>query len=218
MTGSFTAIMMNIAIMRINLKIIETRSFHFLVIFFCIQTVMKITELVNMLKQYVKSCKVQGHKWLENVRIIYSSTVKHVNAKTYDVIPLEIWINFEPPKDTYKGFQPVFKIMTFDEIVTLFDGKIPYIRVVNTVKDKRGIKPDGFTILGINCTPKKSSSGVLYYDHATGVVKKAENIEHFNELDKEVTEKVRQMKEEYQNQLRKQDTLLQELMDGEADI
>ena len=199
---------------------IENRVFSFYYIFFSIQTlmIMKVTELVNKLKQYVKTCKVLGRKDLENVRIIYSSMVRNVNAKTYDVIPLEIWINFEPPKDTYKGFQPVFKIMTFDEIVTLFDGKIPYIRVVNTVKDKRGVKPEGFTLLGINCMLKRSSSGVLYYDHATGVVKKAENIEHFNELDKEVTEKVRQMKEEYQNQLRKQDTLLQELMDGEADI
>ena len=210
--------MMNIAIMRINLKIIETRSFHFLVIFFCIQTVMKITELVNMLKQYVKSCKVQGHKYLENVRIFYSSIVKPIDAKTYDVVPLEIWINYESPKDSYKEFQPVHKVLAFDEIVELFNGKIPYIRVVNTVKDKRGIKPEGFNILGINCTPKKSSSGTLYYDHATGIVKKAKNIEHFNELEKEVTEKVRQMKEEFQNQLRKQDTLLQELMDGEADI
>ena len=180
--------------------------------------VMNVTELVNMLKQYVKTCKVLGQKYLENVRIIYSSMVKNVNAKTYDVIPLEIWINFEQHTETYKGFQPVFKIITFDEIVELFDGKIPYIRVVNTVKDKRGIKPEGFNILGINCTPKRSSSGVLYYDHATGVAKKANNIEHFNELEKEVTEKVRQMKEEFQNQLRKQDTLLQELMDGEADI
>ncbi len=179
---------------------------------------MKITELVNTLKQYVKSCKIQGLKWLENVRVIYSSTVKHIDAKTYDAIPLEIWINYDPSKDSPKWAQPVHKILTFDEIVELFGGKIPYIRVVNTVKDKRGIKPEGFNILGINCTPKRSSSGALYYDHATGVAKNAKNIEHFNELEKEVTEKVRQMKEEFQNQLRKQDTLLQELMDGEADI
>ena len=179
---------------------------------------MKITELVNILKQYVKSSKVQGQKYLENVRVFYSSTVKQINAKTYDVVPLEIWINYEPPKDRYKGFQPVHKVLTFDEIVELFNGRIPYIRVVNTVKDTRGIKPEGHTLLGINCTPKKSSSGTLYYDHATGVVKIRKNIEHFDELDKEVTAKVQQMKEDFKEQLHKQDTMLQELMDGDEDI
>ena len=179
---------------------------------------MRVTELVNTLKQYVKSCKVQGQKYLENVRVFYSSTVKQINAKTYDVVPLEIWINYEPPKDRYKGFQPVHKVLSFDEIVELFGGKIPYIRVVNTVKDTRSIKQDGRTLLGINCTAKKSSSGTLYYDHGTGVVKISKNKEHFNELDKEVTEKVQQMKEEFQQQLRKQDTMLQELIDGDEDI
>ena len=181
---------------------------------------MKITELVNTLRQYVKTHQGLGigKKYLENVRVIYSSMVKHVDAKTYDVIPLEIWINYEPPTDAYKGFQPVHKVLTFDEIVELFNGKIPYIRVVNTVKNTRSIKPDGFTILGINSTAKKSSSGTLYYDHTTGIAKLAKNIAHFKEVDQEVTAKVQQMKEEFQNQLRKQDSMLQELLEGTEDI
>ena len=204
----------------LSYKISETRLISFYYIFISLEIVMKITDLVNTLKQYVKTHKGLGigQKYLENVRVFYSSTVKHINAKTYDVVPLEIWINYEPPKDSYKGFQPVHKVLSFDEIVELFSGRIPYIRVVNTVKDTRNIKPEGHTLLGINCTPKRSSNGTLYYDHATGVVKNKKNIEHFNELDQEVTAKVQQMKEEFQQQLRKQDTMLQELIDGSEDI
>ena len=50
------------------------------------------------------------------------------------------------------------------------------------------------------------------------LMKEKENQEHFDELDKEVTEKVQHMKEEFQKQLRRQDTMLQELMDGDEDI
>ena len=160
---------------------------------------MKVLEFVNTLKQFVKEKLERTHS-CHIIRVYYSSIINELNYDTYEVVPLQINIM----TDT-RDWCPI--VISFDQIVEMFNGKIPYLRVSDTKDKSRRLYPKGCTYLQIT-NNLQNCNGHDWYPHRTYCT----NQLPFDALDKEVTAKVKAIKAEYAKKIREEMEPYQELM------
>ena len=154
---------------------------------------MKVVEFVDALTQYVKSK-------IEFIRVYYSSTVRYGNYDSYSVVPLEV---------EYKLFNEIcgYNKVTFDELVTIFEGKIPYITVFDSPRRNSRIYEQGHTYLVIDAYKYTSKAGNFYCKHSTRCTRDV----RLDELEKEVAPKIKKMKEEYKKKCQEYDAQYSEV-------
>ena len=163
---------------------------------------MKVLEFVNTLKQFVKDVLKQTHSCYI-IRVYYSSIIKEFNYDTYEVIPLQVNV-----MTNTRDWAPI--VLSFEQIVQMFNGKIPYLRVSDTKDKSRRLYPKGCTYLQIT-NNLQNCNGNDWYPHSTYCT----NQFPFDELDKEVTAKVKDMKREYAKKIREEMEPYNEVMNND---
>lgn len=158
----------------------------------------KVLEFVDAIKHFVKDNLERIHS-CHIIYVYYSSIVKNCNFDTYEVVPLQIKI-----MDSHRDWLPI--VLTFEQIVEIFNGKIPYLRVTDTKRKDRKLYAKGCTYLSIT-NNLQNYNGYDYYPHSTYCTNQVE----FEALDKEVIAKVNEMKKEYRKKCRERDDAYSEV-------
>lgn len=175
-----------------------------------------ITQVVEKLTKYVQEKNINNGK-LKTIFIRFSTFVEENIGESFDgnslrkyyvFIPLEITlcankensVNLRYDRET-KTYSEYDYTMNFEEIVNLWDGKIPYIKFYETPYRKFDC-PKKFYNLAAICvetTMKEyKDSGVKYYPQS---VKYMDNryFNHYNSINEEVKNKVQEMRIDYKN-------------------
>lgn len=139
---------------------------------------MKIPEFVDTIKTIKPS--------IDFINVYYSSTVKKGNYDSYSVVPLEVEVN-------RPGCVSGHCKISFDELVNLFDGKIPYITVYDSPYRTSRIYDNGHTVLQISPYKYTSKAGNPYCKHSTRCTRDV----RLDELENEVAPKIKKMKAAY---------------------
>ena len=193
-----------------------------------------ITQVVEKITKYADDNNIFGTKTYNGKRVCsifirFSSFVEENIGESFDgnslrkyyvFIPLEITIcsgspnilslTYDKETKTYSpsGYQHSIK---FDELVKIWDGKIPYIKFYETAYRKFSCSKKFYNLAAVRVetTMKEyKDSGVKYYPQSISYMDNR-YLKHYNSIDEDVKNKVQEMRIEWRNKCSEPEEFIQ---------